>query len=231
MRSNRRPAAGLAGIAILVGCGSGGGSMGTFTDSASYAIGMNMAASLERTGAEVDVPSLVRGLTDALEGDATQITEGQADTLLRALATRLDSTEAANREEMMEDNKQKGDAFRAENAAKPGVVTTPSGLQYEVLEEGDGPRPSATDRVRVHYRGTLIDGTEFDSSYERGNPVTFPLNGVIPGWTEALQLMPVGSKYRIVLPPELGYGSRGSPPVIPPNATLVFEVELLGIAQ
>jgi len=123
-----------------------------------------------------------------------------------------------------------GAAFRAKNGTRNEVTTTASGLQYEVLQEGAGAQPGRSDRVTVHYRGTLIDGTEFDSSYKRGQPATFPLNGVIAGWTEALQLMKVGSKHRIVLPPELGYGSRGAPPRIGPNATLVFDVELLGIA-
>ncbi len=125
-------------------------------------------------------------------------------------------------------NQSEGDAYRSENGRRSEVETTASGLQYEVLVEGSGARPSATDRVRVHYRGTLIDGTEFDSSLD-GDPLTFPLNGVIPGWTEALQLMSVGSKYRIVLPPELAYGAAGSPPDIGPDATLIFEVELLNI--
>jgi len=127
--------------------------------------------------------------------------------------------------------KDEGAAFRSKNGERAEVTTTASGLQYEVLTEGDGASPSRTDRVTVHYRGTLIDGTEFDSSYRRGQPATFPLNGVIAGWTEALQLMCVGSKHRIVLPPELGYGRRGAPPHIGPNATLVFDVELLGIAK
>jgi len=123
-----------------------------------------------------------------------------------------------------------GAAFRAKNGERTEVTTTASGLQYEVLAEGAGASPNRSDRVTVHYRGTLIDGTEFDSSYRRGQPATFPLSGVIAGWTEALQLMRVGSKHRIVLPPELGYGRRGAPPQIGPNATLVFDVELLGIA-
>lgn len=122
-----------------------------------------------------------------------------------------------------------GAAFRAKNGERTEVTTTASGLQYEVLTEGTGATPRSTDRVTVHYRGTLIDGSEFDSSYKRGQPATFSLNGVIAGWTEALQLMRVGSKHRIVLPPDLGYGQRGAPPRIGPNATLVFEVELLGI--
>jgi FKBP-type peptidyl-prolyl cis-trans isomerase len=128
-------------------------------------------------------------------------------------------------------NRAAGEAYLAENAKRAGVQTTASGLQYEVLTAGTGPRPKATDRVRVHYRGTLIDGKEFDNSYTRGEPAIFAVNEVVPGWSEAVQLMPVGSKYRVVLPPSLGYGDAGAPPDIPPSATLVFEVELLGIEK
>jgi FKBP-type peptidyl-prolyl cis-trans isomerase FkpA len=126
-------------------------------------------------------------------------------------------------------NGETGDAFRAENAAKDGVTVTDSGLQYEILEAGGGETPTETDTVTVHYKGTLIDGTEFDSSHKRGEPATFPLNRVIKGWTEGVQLMQVGATYRFVIPPELGYGEAGAPPNIGPNSTLVFEVELLGI--
>jgi FKBP-type peptidyl-prolyl cis-trans isomerase FkpA len=129
-----------------------------------------------------------------------------------------------------EKNQTEGAEFLATNAAKSGVTTTESGLQYEVMREGDGPKPMATDQVTIHYKGTLIDGTEFDSSYERGEPVTFSVTGVIPGFSEALQLMPVGSQYRFVIPGELGYGPQGSGQ-IPPNATLIFEVEMIEIAQ
>jgi FKBP-type peptidyl-prolyl cis-trans isomerase len=126
-------------------------------------------------------------------------------------------------------NIEDGNAYRSQNGKRSEVTTTSSGLQYEVLAEGAGAQPGSTDHVTVHYRGTLVDGTEFDSSYGRGQPAGFPLNGVIAGWTEALQLMKVGSKHRIVLPPELGYGDRGAPPVIGPGATLIFEVELLDV--
>ena len=128
-------------------------------------------------------------------------------------------------------SKVEGEAFLAANKVKPGVVTTASGLQYKVITEGNGPQPKATDTVTVDYRGTLIDGTEFDSSYKRGQPATFPVSGVIKGWTEALQLMPVGSKWQLFIPPQLGYGDRGAGNSIPPNSTLIFEVELLSIQQ
>lgn len=222
----------LSGTVVALGaCRSGGGgSLSTFTDSASYAVGLNMASSLERTGADVDVQALIRGLTDGLEGEA-RLSDSLASTLLDRLTTHLEEAAAEHQEEMMNSNRSEGDAYRESNGQRPEVTTTASGLQYEVLTQGSGPKPIATDRVRVHYRGTLIDGTEFDSSYRRGSPATFPLNRVISGWTEALQLMSVGSKYRVVLPPDLAYGPRGAPPDIGPNATLIFEVELLGIER
>lgn len=129
------------------------------------------------------------------------------------------------------ENKQEGEAFLAANGKKPGIVTTSSGLQYQVLSQGAGAKPSATDEVTVHYRGTTIDGREFDSSYARGAPATFPLNRVIAGWTEGLQLMPEGSKYRLFIPSDLAYGSRGAGPDIGPNATLIFDVELIKIEK
>ena len=137
----------------------------------------------------------------------------------------------AKRKQDTETNKKEGDTFLAANKAKPGVTTLPSGLQYKVLKEGTGPKPTPTDTVECNYRGTLIDGKEFDSSYKRGEPATFPVTGVIKGWTEALQLMPVGSKWQLVLPPDLAYGERGAGADIGPNATLVFEVELLSIVK
>lgn len=137
----------------------------------------------------------------------------------------------AEQNEEAAENKAKGEAFLAENGAREGVDTTESGLQYEILEAGSGPKPSATDTVTVHYRGTLLDGTQFDSSYERGPPATFPLNRVISGWTEGLQLMPVGSTWKLYIPSELAYGDRGAPPSIGPGETLIFEVKLLDIEE
>ena len=215
----------VAGLAfVVVACGGGSAELATFEDSASYAVGLNMGRQVARTGAELELPALLRGLSDAFEERPAAIADTALEPLLRELTRRLDEE---NRREQ-EATVTAGNEYREANANRPGVQTTASGLQYEVLEEGSGPKPAATDRVRVHYRGTLIDGTEFDASYD-GDPVSFLLNGVIPGWTEGVQLMSVGSKYRFVLPPNLGYGARGSPPVIPPNATLIFEVELLGI--
>jgi FKBP-type peptidyl-prolyl cis-trans isomerase len=223
------PALIAALAATIAGCRPGArADLSTFSDSASYAVGMNVARSLDRAGAELDVPALLQGLSDGLDGEPL-LADSVASTLLDRLTTRLEETATQRHEELMTRNLQEGEAYRTRNAERAGVTTTTSGLQYEVLAQGSGARPRASDRVTVHYRGTLIDGTEFDSSYRRGSPATFPLNRVISGWTEGLQLMSVGSKYRLVLPPELGYGQRGSPPDIGPNATLIFEVELLGI--
>ena len=141
------------------------------------------------------------------------------------------SEKARKRQDLSEKNRIEGETFLAENKNKPGVITTASGLQYKILQKGDGPVPTNTDRVKVHYRGKLLDGTEFDSSYERGTPATFAVTGVIKGWTEALQLMKVGSKYELYIPSELAYGKNGSGPQIGPDSVLIFEVELLSIGE
>lgn len=224
--------AGLAGLVGVAGCGGGEAPpLATLGDSASYAVGMNMGASLREVRNEIELDVLIQGLRDVAEGDTTRLTQQDAMRVVQTFAAEVRQRQAEGRAAMADSNVKVGDAFRVENGQRAGVTTTASGLQYEVLTPGDGPRPGATDRVRVHYRGTLIDGREFDSSYRDGSPVTFALNEVIPGWTEGLQLMPAGAKYRIVLPPALAYGAAGAPPDIGPNATLVFEVELLGIER
>lgn len=201
----------------------------TQKDKVSYAIGLNIGKSLRKDSVEVDPAVFARGVKDALTGAKALLTDAE----LRAVLTTLQGDLQKRQEETMrqagEVNKKSGDAFLAENKTKPGVVTLPDGLQYKVLTEGTGPKPAATDSVVCNYRGTLIDGTEFDSSYKRGQPATFPVNGVIKGWTEAVQLMPVGSKWQLFLPADLAYGNRGAGPDIGPNATLIFEVELLSI--
>jgi FKBP-type peptidyl-prolyl cis-trans isomerase len=210
-----------------VGCGGGGQvSLATLEDSASYAIGMNMGQSLAEIRDQVNLDALEAGLTDAAEGSETTLTPGEAMTVMQAFMTQLQQAQGEEMSGAATANREQGDAYREENGQREGVTTTESGLQYEVLEAGSGPPPAATDQVRVHYRGSLVDGTEFETSYG-GEPATFRLNEVVPGWTEALQLMNAGSKYRIVLPPELGYGNRGGPGG--PGSTLVFEVELLEI--
>jgi FKBP-type peptidyl-prolyl cis-trans isomerase len=192
----------------------------------SYAIGLNLGKSLLAQKVEADFDSLSRGLKDGLAGtsllDEKQIQETM-EIFQKEMTTRMN--QAA--EKMQAD----GAKFLADNEKRSGVTKTASGLQYEILTAGDGAKPAATDKVQVHYRGTLVDGTEFDSSYKRGEPAVFPANRVIPGWTEALQLMPVGSKWKLFIPPGLGYGAQGAGNAIPPNATLIFEVELLGIEK
>ncbi len=220
---------GLALMTVAAGCAGGGSAnLETFNDSASYALGMAMATNLQREEIEVSVPNMIAGLEDALDEDAA-LTEIEMRGLTQRLAIQAGQARAARQQEQGGQNEAAGRAFLEENGARTEVTTTASGLQYEVLTEGDGPRPAATDRVRVQYRGTLIDGTEFDGSDPNGDGVAFALNRVIPGWTEGVQLMSVGSKYKFYIPGNMAYGPNGSPPVIGPNATLIFEVELLAI--
>jgi FKBP-type peptidyl-prolyl cis-trans isomerase FklB len=201
----------------------------TKKDKVSYAIGMNVGTSLHRESIEVN-PNLVRqGLEDALAGGKTLLTEDEARAALGELQNDMRKKQQEKMQQAGEANKKEGEAFLAGNKGKDGVVTLPSGLQYKILTSGTGPKPTASDSVVCNYRGTLIDGKEFDSSYKRGDPATFPVGGVIKGWTEALQLMPVGSKWQLFVPAELAYGERGQGGDIGPNATLIFEVELLSI--
>ena len=202
---------------------------------ASYGWGFQLAQQLERF--DLDGQLALRGLTDALAGTDPAVSDEDIQAALRAHGEKLRAAQqekmAAEREEraaQAEVNEKAGADFLAENAKKKGVKSTESGLQYRVVEKGKGKKPSAEDRVTVHYKGTLIDGTQFDSSYDRGEPATFPLNGVIKGWTEGLQLMKTGAKYEFFIPAELAYGAAGRPG-IPPNSTLIFEVELIEIAE
>jgi FKBP-type peptidyl-prolyl cis-trans isomerase FklB len=200
----------------------------TEKDKQSYAIGLNVGQSLHRDGIAVDPRIVVRGLQDAMAGGKVLLTDDQIKTVMTDLKNQVRQQQEAKRQAALETNKKEGAAFLAANATKPGVVTLPSGLQYKILVEGTGPKPTADDRVVCNYRGMLLSNTEFDSSYKRGQPATFPVTGVIKGWTEALQLMPVGSKWQLFIPADLAYGERGQA-TIEPNATLVFEVELLSI--
>jgi FKBP-type peptidyl-prolyl cis-trans isomerase FklB len=201
----------------------------TLNDKTSYAIGVSIGRNLKAQGYEADLSLVLLGMEDAIEGGKLLLTDQEVQAVLAESRQVLATRKSERMKAAAETNKAAGPAFLVENAKKPGVVTLPSGLQYKVVKEGAGPKPALTDTVTTHYRGTLIDGKEFDSSYGRGEPTSFPVNGVIKGWTEALQLMPVGSKWELYIPSELAYGERGAGQDIGPNATLVFEIELLGI--
>ena len=190
-------------------------------DKASYSLGMLIGQNTQNFG-DLNFDALLEGLKAQHSGEETTITLEEADATLKAFQQKVAGEKAAMAA-------AEGEAYQAENKARDGVQVTDSGLQYEVLTEGDGPKPAVTDTVSVHYVGTLLDGTEFDSSVARGEPAEFGLNGVIPGWTEGLQLMNTGSKYRFVIPSDLAYGERGAGGAIGPGATLIFEVELLEI--
>ncbi|MFA6986745.1 MAG: FKBP-type peptidyl-prolyl cis-trans isomerase [Arenimonas sp.] len=196
----------------------------------SYMIGMDVAKSLEPIKDEIDIAALAQAMQASFDGKKTKLTPAEAELVRNAFGQKMQAKMAAKAAAEGQKNLQEGQAFLAANKSKPGVRSTPSGLQYQVLRQGSGPTPQPTDKVRVHYKGTLLNGTEFDSSYSRGEPVEFALNQVIPGWTEGVALMPVNSKYMLWIPSNLAYGPNGQPP-IGANSTLVFEVELLGIVK
>lgn len=203
-------------------------SLGTDKQKESYALGMNLARRMEQQPVDLDKDALAQGFRDQLSGK-TQLTDDEANVELKKLSDEAQANAQKKEQEAAEANMKEGEAFLTANKTKEGVVTLPSGLQYKIEKQGTGPKPTASDTVVCNYRGTFINGTEFDSSYKRGQPATFPVGGVIKGWTEALQLMPVGSKWELFIPPDLAYGTRGAGGVIGPDATLVFEVELLSI--
>jgi FKBP-type peptidyl-prolyl cis-trans isomerase FklB len=198
-------------------------------DKASYAIGMNIGRSLHKDAADIDPNIVLRGLKDALAGGKMLLTDDEAKAAIVSIQADMRKKQEAQMAVAGDANKKEGETFLAANKTKDGVVTLADGLQYKILKEGTGPKPSASDSVVCNYRGALIDNTEFDSSYKRGQPATFPVGQVIKGWTEVLQLMPVGSKWQVFVPSELGYGPRGAGGAIGPNATLIFEIELLSI--
>ena len=195
----------------------------TEMEKVSYSLGVNVATGVKAQGIEsLDINAISKAINDVFEGNDLDISEEESMQVLQEYFGKIAAEKQAKSSEV-------GIAFLAENATKEGVTTTESGLQYEILSSGDGAKPNATDQVTVHYHGMLTDGTVFDSSVDRGEPATFPVNGVIPGWVEALQLMSVGDKWKLTIPSELAYGDRGAGGLIGPGATLVFEVELLGI--
>ncbi|KAB1064545.1 FKBP-type peptidyl-prolyl cis-trans isomerase [Salibacter halophilus] len=221
---------------IGTSCQQGGGSsfdgkLKSANDSVSYALGVNVASSMEQQGLdEINGEALSAAIKAINSGDSTKILMNNGEAM-QFLQTYFAEMQEKKRKEEGSANKTKGQKFLEENKGKEGVEVTESGLQYKVIEMGDGKKPGMNDMVRVHYKGTLIDGSTFDSSYKRGEPAQFPVNGVIAGWTEALQLMPVGSKWELYIPYNLAYGEKGAGQQIPPYSTLIFEVELLEIVD
>ncbi len=201
----------------------------TLTQRLSYIVGENMAHQLKDDGLELDTDAIVLAINDVMAGNPSRLSDAEKRSTVEQVQKESQDRQMAVQAEQSAKNKAAGEAYLAENAKKEGVITTASGLQYKELVAGDGAKPSKNDRVKVHYKGTLIDGTVFDSSYDRGEPIVFPVTGVIAGWVEGLQLMSVGSKFELAIPSDLAYGERGSGPVIGADATLVFEVELLDI--
>lgn len=196
-----------------------------------YAIGVDLGGSLKPIATHVDVTALKQGLDDINAGLEPKLDEKTREDIKNAVSQKMQEEQLAQREEASKKATEEGTQFLAENAKRPEVKTTASGLQYEVFKEGEGDSPKESDEVTVHYTGTLINGEEFDSSVSRGQPVTFPLGNVIPGWTEGVQLMKPGAKYKFYIPSALGYGERGAGAKIGPNATLIFEVELLSVGK
>jgi FKBP-type peptidyl-prolyl cis-trans isomerase FklB len=225
---------GLTGFLLAACNGGGSGKLDTQKDKVSYIIGQNIGRSFQQQGLDsevIDLGKLRAGIEDVLSGADAKLTDEEMAEIMTAfqqeMVVRADSLGKVKGET----NKKAGEEFLAKNAKEDGVVVLPSGLQYKVITEGTGKKPELTSMVSVHYTGTLIDGKEFDSSHKRGQPATFPVNGVISGWTEALQLMPVGSKWKLCIPSDLAYGEQAAGPDIGPNSTLVFEVELISINE
>ncbi len=218
-------------VTILAACQMGSASLETDDEIASYGFGLDIGRSLEPTVTHLDRDALIRGIEDVLDGRDPAIEPEQLAEVTQRVGTLIREEQAAEFEAMTESNIVEGEAYLASNGEKEGVTTTASGLQYEILREGEagGAQPTPADQVSIHYRGTLIDGTEIDSSYSRGQPATFNVSGVIAGFSEGLQLMTVGSHYRFVIPSDIAYGPQGTALDIGPNATLIFEIELLEV--
>ena len=199
-------------------------------DKLSYALGLGIGRQLSQMGAEdLNIDDFAQAIKDVIAGNSLQVTEQEAQSIVTEFFQQQEAKQHAVAAEKYKDNKEKGEVWLAEKAMEEGVETLPSGLMYQVLNEGTGKKPTAADTVECHYEGRLIDGTVFDSSYKRGESATFPLNGVIPGWTEGVQLMSEGAKYRFFIPYQLAYGERGAGAAIPPFAALVFDVELIKV--
>ncbi len=222
----------VATASVIAGSGVAfGQDLKTEKDKVSYMVGQQIGSSLTQIKDEIDMAVVIQAMQSSLKGEASKLTPEEAQALQQSFAQKLQAKRETEMQAAAGKNKAEGEAFMVKNKSAKGVMSTASGLQYQVVTAGSGSKPAATDTVKVHYVGTLLDGTEFDSSVARGEPAQFALNAVIPGWTEALQLMPVGSKYTLWIPSELAYGDRGTPGPIGPNATLRFEVELLEIVK
>ncbi|HEV2327226.1 MAG TPA: FKBP-type peptidyl-prolyl cis-trans isomerase [Verrucomicrobiae bacterium] len=205
------------------------GTLTTDKERESYAMGMYFGTGWKKNGVDVDLDTLMRGIKDAQSGGATLMTEDQMRSQLMALQRNVMANRQKVQSQEGQQNQQEGQAFLVRNKTQPGVVTLPDGLQYKIIHDGDGATPGPNDIVTVNYRGTFVNGAEFDSSIKRGHPAEFPVTGVIPGWTEALEKMKVGSKWDVYVPSNLAYGPNGRPPLVGPDQTLIFEVELLGV--
>lgn len=205
-------------------------SLKTDKDKSSYMVGMDVGKGLSQIKDELDINIVIQAMQVVIKGDKTALSDEEYAKVRKDFAEKLQAKQAGKQKEAAEKNKAEGDAYLAKNKAKSGVKTTASGLQYEVVTEGKGPKPKASDTVKVNYTGTKVDGTKFDASADHGGPATFPLSGVVPGWTEGLQLMSVGSKYKFAIPASLAYGDHAPEP-IGPNATLLFDVELISIEK
>lgn len=225
----------VAGLAVACSkggeSGSGSGALVTDAQKFGYAIGVDIGRSLTPVKDQVDVASLVQGLEETIAGKEPRIADEEREKIKADISRKLQEKQQEERTAKSAAAKEAGEKFLVENAKRAGVKTTATGLQYETLTEGTGATPKKDDKVTVHYKGTLMDGSEFDSSYSRGQPVTFPLGNVIPGWTEGLQLMKVGGKSKLYIPSALGYGERGAGSRIGPNETLVFEIELMSVEK
>lgn len=219
----------LCAVGIFAAGEAGAVELAALADQQGYSIGYQLGSDFKVKKIQVNPDSLAAGMKAAQDGAEPALSLDQMRTVLADLQKQVEEERRLQFKKLADDNKLAGEKFLAENAVKEEVTSLPSGLQYRILKAGDGKKPVATSKVTVHYRGTLPDGTEFDSSYKRGQPATFPLNGVIPGWIEGLQLMPTGSKWLLYVPGPLGYGERGYAPKIGPNQALVFEVELLAV--
>jgi FKBP-type peptidyl-prolyl cis-trans isomerase len=221
-------ALGLLAVLSLVSSPAFSAKPETEAQKLSYIIGMDIGASLQQQGSDIDLDTLFEAIRTTYQGGTPELTPEEAASIREAFIAKKRAAAESERQSQAMANAAEGDKFLLENRKKEGVIVADSGLQYKVIEMGDGPKPAATDTVTVHYRGSLLNGKEFDSSYARGEPISFELDKVIPGWTEGVQLMPVGSKFMFYIPPDLAYGASGGGP-IGPNATLIFQVELLGI--